>query len=323
MTLSGAKSLAKNGMACCLDNCICVASGELGIALSGGGARAMAQLGVLKVLDRARIPVSYLAGTSGGAVIGAVYATSDTAVQAEERILAQLAMTGVGFNTETFEALAASNARHPAGLLSMLGTLRRAARPGGGLIGGDAMRASLRRLLGEATFADTRVPLAATALDLVTGRRVIFAQGSLVDAVYASSAIPGLFEPLHIGDHVVVDGSWAEPVPVNTCHHLGAIHVVAVEVAEHHAHQAARGAISTALLADALARQLLEESQLREADFVVRPQATVKHFADFSDAAGLIAAGERAAEAALPEIVGVLERHRSLFVRPAASTHGG
>jgi NTE family protein len=278
----------------------------------------MAQLGVLKVLDRARIPVSYVAGTSGGAVIGAVYVTSETALEAEERVLAHLATTGVGFNTETFEALAASNARRPAGLFSMLGTLRRAARSGGGLIGGDAMRASLRRLLGEATFADARLPLATTALDLVSGRRVIFAGGSLVEAVYASSAIPGLFEPLQIEAHVLVDGGWAEPVPVNTCHHLGAIHVVAVDVAEPHAHEVARGAISTALLADALTRNLLEESQLREADFVVRPQAKVKHFADFSDAAGLIAAGERAAETALPEIVQVLERHRSLFVRPVA-----
>ena len=310
--------MARNEIGCRMDDCVCVASGALGVALSGGGARALAQLGVLKVLDRAGIPISYVAGTSGGAVIAAVYATSETALQAEERILAHLATTGVGFNTETFEALAASNARRPAGLFSMLGTLRRAARPGGGLIGGDAMRASLRRLLGEATFADARLPLATTALDLVSGRRVIFAAGSLVDAVYASSAIPGLFEPLHVGEHVLVDGGWAEPVPVNTCHHLGAIHIVAVEVAERHAHEAARGAISTALLADALARHLLEESQLREADFVVRPQATVKHFADFSDPAGLIASGERAAEETLAQIAGVLERHRSLFVRPVA-----
>ncbi len=296
-------------------SCTCTAGGELGVALSGGGARAMAQLGVLKVLERAGIPVSYVAGTSAGAVIGAVYATSGTAQEAEERVRAHLVTTGVGFNIETFNAIAASSARRPAGFLGMLGTLRRAARPGGGLIGGDAMRASLRQLLGEATFADTRLSFAATALDLVSGRRVIFAGGPLVDAVYASLAIPGLFEPLHLDEHVLVDGGWAEPVPVNTCHHLGAIHIVAVDVAEQHVHEAARGAVSTALLADALARQLLEESQLKEADFVVRPHATVKHFADFSDPAGLIAAGEHAAEAALPEIAAVLERHRSLFVR--------
>jgi NTE family protein len=316
MALPAAQGIVMNAP-CAMEPCRCVAGRELGIALSGGGARALAQLGVLKVLERAGVPVSYVAGTSAGAVIGAVYATSENAAQAEARILAHLATTGVGFNTETFEALAATNARRTRGLLGMLGTLRRAARPGGGLIGGDEMRGSLRGLLGEVTFADTRVPLAATALDLVTGRRVIFAEDSLVDAVYASSAIPGLFEPWRIGDHLLVDGGWAEPVPVNTCHHLGAIHVIAVEVAERRAHAAARGAISTALLADALTRRLLEEAQLGEADFVVRPDAEVKHFADFSDPAGLIAAGERAAEETLPQIMGVLERHRSLFVRAA------
>lgn len=300
-------------------DCVCMPRGELGIALSGGGARAMAQLGVLKVLDREGIPVSYVAGTSAGAVIGAVYVTSQTALEAEERLLTHLATTGTGFNTATFDAIAASNARRPAGLFTILGTLRRAARAGGGLIGGDAMRASLRRLLGDTTFNETRIPFATTALDLISGRRVIFADGLLADAAYASSAIPGLFEPLPVGDHVLVDGGWAEPVPVSTCHHLGAIHVVAVELMEQRAHESARSAISTALLADALARRLLEESQLREADFVVRPEAAVRHFADFSDARGLIAAGERAAEAALPEIRQVLERHRSLFVRADAS----
>ena len=307
---------------CTAEHCACATGRELGIALSGGGARGLAQIGVLKVLERSAIPVSFVAGTSAGAVIGAVYATSESALQTEERVLEHLRSAGVGFNTETFQAIAESNARRPTGLLGMLGTLRRAARPGGGLIGGDDMRSSLHRLLGASRFADTRIPFATTALDLVSGRRVIFAEGSLVDAVYASSAIPGLFEPLQVGDHVLVDGGWAEPVPVNTCHHLGAIHVVAVDVADRRVHESGRGAVSTALLADALARQLLEEGQLKEADFVVRPDAAARHFADFSDPAGLIAAGERAAEATLPEIAAVLERHRSLFVRSSA-TNGG
>lgn len=90
----------------------------------------MAQLGVLDVLDRAGIPLSYVAGTSAGAMIGAVYATSDSASHAEERVLAHLATSGVGFNIETFQTIAASNARRPAGIFGMLGTLRRAARPG-------------------------------------------------------------------------------------------------------------------------------------------------------------------------------------------------
>ena len=217
-----------SGAACTADQCACVAGGELGIALSGGGARGLAQLGVLKVLERARIP---------------------------------------------------NRVQH--------GDVRSACR---------IQRPPTNRSSRHAGHAATRR-----------------------DAIYASSAIPGLFEPLQIGDHVLVDGGWAEPVPVNTCHHLGAIHVVAVDVADRHVHESARGAVSTALLADALARQLLEESQLKEADFVVRPDAVIRHFADFSDPAGLIAAGEQAAEATIRDIAAVLERHRSLFVRASTA----
>lgn len=295
--------------------CACVLSGELGVALSGGGAKALAQLGVLKVLDRERVPVSYVAGTSAGAVVGAVYVTSRDAAEAESRILAHLATGGVGFNAETFAGLVGPQ-RGP-GLVGMLRGLWRVSRREGALIGGAEMRASLRRLLGDATFADARLRFATTALDLVTGRRVIFAAGSLVDAAYASAAIPGLFEPLDLQGHVLVDGGWAEPVPVNTCRHLGAIHTLAVDVAAGAPPPSATGALSVALRADAQVRELLEATQLAQADFVLRPRVVVRHFADFSDAAGLIAAGAAAAEQALDEITAVLERHRSLFVRPA------
>jgi len=300
-----------------MGNCTCVTSGELGVALSGGGARGLAQLGVLKVLDRESVPVSYVAGTSAGAIVGAVYVTSRDAKEAEERALAHLRTSGIGFNTETFAMLRRQGASHRIRLLSLGRTLWRATRGASGLIGGEAMRASLHRLLGDATFEDARLPFATTALDLSSGRRVIFAAGSLVDAVYASSAIPGLFEPLTLDDHVLVDGGWAEPIPVDSCHHLGAIHILAVDVPAE-ASTVQEGAVSTALRADTMARWLLEESQLGAADFVVRPRARVAHFADFSNAPGLIAAGEQAAESALDDIRAVLERHRALFVRGPA-----
>jgi len=297
-----------------MGNCTCVTSGELGVALSGGGARGIAQLGVLKVLDREGVPVSYVAGTSAGAIVGAVYVTSRDAKEAEERALAHLRTTGIGFNAETFAMLHRQGASHRVGLLSLGRALWRATRGANALIGGEAVRASLQGLLGDATFEEARLPFATTALDLRTGRRVIFAAGSLVDAVYASSAIPGLFEPLTLDDHVLVDGGWAEPVPVDSCHHLDAIHILAVDVPAE-AVVVEEGAVSAALRADTMARELLEESQLQAADFVVRPRARVAHFADFSNATGLIAAGERAAEGALDDIRAVLERHRALFVR--------
>jgi len=294
-----------------MSDCVCQASGELGIALSGGGARAFAQLGVLKVLDREGVEVSYVAGTSAGAILGAVYVTSENAEEATERVLTHLATTGVGFNIETFAGLADGGR---AGLFRAVKGLWRAASQSA-ILPGTPVRDSLRSLLGDATFADARVPFATTALDLVTGRRMIFAAGDLVDAVYASSAIPGLFQPLEMMGYVLVDGGWAEPVPVATCHHLGAIHIIAVDVPGTDQYERDAHAVSAALRADALARDRLEEEQVRQADFVVRVDARVRHFGDFENVEGLIAAGERAAEDALDGIRAVLDRHRALFVR--------
>ena len=181
------------------------------------------------------------------------------------------------------------------------------------------MRESLRSLLANAKFDSVRLPFATTALDIESGRRMIFAAGSLTDAVYASSAIPGLFEPLTLDGYTLVDGGWAEPVPVETCRHLGAIHVLAVGLGSGISPTGGGGAVSTALRADAMARHLLEEKGLKDADFLLRVNVDIEHFADLSNPEALIAAGEEAAETELPSIRAVLESHESLFVRPAAT----
>lgn len=173
----------------------------------------------------------------------------------------------------------------------------------------------MTNILGDRSFADLRTPFATTALDLRSGRRLIFAAGSLVDAVYASAAVPGMFEPLVLDDHVLVDGGWAEPVPVETCHHLGAIHVIAVALPRDDPFTPDTYQIASVLRADALARDLLEEEQLRRADFVVDVETPARGVTDFSDPEGLIAAGERAAEQVIDGVRAVVDRHRSLFVR--------
>lgn len=297
---------------------LCCVPGELGIALSGGGARGIAQLGVLKVLDREGIPVSYVAGTSAGAIIGAVYVTARDATDAEDRLLEYLASPASSITAPLLTAFGSDASSRSGGIIDLARGVWKAIRPGGSLVGGDTLRDSLASLLGEATFVDTRLPFATTALDLVSGRRMIFAAGSLVDAVYASSAIPGLFEPFQLDGHVLVDGGWAEPVPVSTCHHLGAIHIVTVEVPGVSTYGPDAHAVSTALHADALARELLEEEHLRRADFVIRVEAPHRGFSDFEDIRPLIAAGEAATERVLDDIKAVLARHRSLFVRSTA-----
>lgn len=247
----------------------CCTSGELGIALSGGGARGFAQLGVLKVLEREEIPVSYVAGTSAGAIIGAVYVTSSSASEAEEKLLAQMARTEIPSDSALLGMLGLAPESGPRGLFALARGLWHAVHIANARDGSRKLLALLEGLLGEASFADARLPFATTALDLASGRRLIFSAGRMIDAVYASSAIPGLFEPYRVDGHILVDGGWAEPVPVGTCHHLGAIHIVAVDVLCSSEYGDTR-ALSAALRADTLTRQLLEEEQLRSADFVVR-----------------------------------------------------
>jgi NTE family protein len=265
----------------------------LGIALAGGGAQALAQVGLLRGLETAGVPIHYIAGTSAGAVVGAVYATSPDAAAAERRILRHLRTIGAGFDVSSVASLAPSGSSGRRGRLHHALCWWRLARRREALIGGAAMGDSLRALLGEATFADTRIPFGAVALDLVAGRSVVLRTGSLAQATYASSAIPGLFEPLEVGGRVLVDGAWAEPMPVAACRALGASCVVAARIRTAGA-GSARGALATAVRADALTRHLLEETQLRAADAVIQIDVGATHFADFSGPEELIAAGTRA-----------------------------
>ena len=104
---------------------------------------------------------------------------------------------------------------------------------------------------------------------------------------------------------------------MSACRHLGAILTLAVDVGLQTRHERAATGVATASRADALARDLLEGMQLQDADLVLHPQVGLRDFADFSDPEGMMAAGQRAAEQALPEIVGLLEQHQSLFVKAA------
>jgi NTE family protein len=291
----------------------------LGVALSGGGAEGLAQLGVLQEMERSGIPIHYVTGTSAGAAIGAVYVTSRDGVEAERRILRHLRTTGIGFDVDGIAGLEPAESHLGRGRLQNARRLWRLSRPREALIGGARMRASLHALLGQATFAGARLPFATTALDLVMGRPMIVAAGLLADAVYASSAIPGLFEPLEVDGHLLVDGAWAEPAPVATCRELGAQLVVAIDVRRDGGPTGGRGALSTALRADALVRELLEQGQLRAADLVVRVRVDVAHFADFSRPEYLIAAGARAAEAMVPELIGLLQDYRAGCVNPGSA----
>src|SRR6476469_7816560 len=176
-------------------------SGGIGLTLVGGFARGIAHIGVLKVLEEENIPVSLVAGTSVGALIGAAYCSGVTIAELEQmstrvrfKDFARWTLSRYGF---------ASNER---------------------------MIKFLSSILKVKTFEDLQIPLAVTATDFSTGAGVVFHSGPLVDPVRASCAYPGMFLPVKIRGRLLVDGMLAYAVPTSPLVEMGAKHVMAVHL---------------------------------------------------------------------------------------------
>jgi len=177
---------------------------KIGLALGSGGARGAAHTGVLKVLQAEGIPISVVAGSSIGALIGAAMAVGISVEHVEQEWLA-------------------TSARRV--LRSFLPTFPRA-----GLSSGHELKKLLQQLLGDVHIEDLDMPYAAVACDIDTGEATVIRDGSLVDAVRASTAIPGIFHPVRLRERVLVDGGLVDPVPIHVCRDLGADFVIAVDI---------------------------------------------------------------------------------------------
>jgi NTE family protein len=176
---------------------------RLGLALGGGGVRGFAHIPVLELFDELRLKPSILAGTSIGALIGALYASGMTGRKIRELVEEHLIWHDQGRRARFKKGTA---------LLKWVGPLIPDLRHGG-MIKPDRF---LRQLFGGITrerFEDLETPLAVIAADFWTGEEVVLREGPLLPAVRASIAIPGVFPPLLLGDRVLVDGSAVNVVP--------------------------------------------------------------------------------------------------------------
>ena len=176
---------------------------KIGLALGGGGARGIAHLGVWQRLQELGIPIHCIAGTSIGAIAGAVIAAGRV-----DEALAWCEMSSWKKLPE---------------LLFDFPTMK-------ALIAGRSVEKKLRQIIATEGFADLAVPFAAVATDLNTGEAVVMQDGDLISAVRASMSIPGVFSPIERDGRVLVDGQFVNPVPVSVCRALGADVVIAVDV---------------------------------------------------------------------------------------------
>lgn len=280
---------------------------RLGLALGGGGARGGIHIGVLKVLDEAGIPVSFVAGTSIGALVGAFYALSLSGRKLEERLNSYLSSDT--FRRARFNLMAQADGLKDAPLFSRIASFIKKefllamalTRPH--LIPREQFLENLAYFLPDVRMEGTRIPFAATATDLETGEAVLIKEGSLRDAVYASCTYPGVVEAVRFGGRLLVDGGVVAMVPVEAVKSLGADLVLAVNV-EKCIGEDVEGlsGIEVLFRADDIMAAELTRIQTQKADILIHPGVGNIKWYDFQRMPQYVAVGEKAAREKLPEI---------------------
>jgi NTE family protein len=249
---------------------------RVGLALAGGFARGIAHIGVLRVLCDAGIPIDCIAGTSVGALIGASYC-SGASLDEMQRIGATTTFTDFGRWTPSWLGLATN----------------------------QRMEKYLERMTPVKSFEELKTPLAIATTDINAGVSVYYSHGLIAPALRASCAYPGLFVPIQHEGRTLVDGFLTAPVPVEGALLLGADIVIAVYLEAGNLEQ-------PRTFTDVLSRSFniiqrhADIAWRAQADVIIEPDVKPFVWDDFTKTPEMVAAGEAAALAALPEIRAVL-----------------
>ena len=246
---------------------------RIGLALGGGAAKGFAHIGVIKMLEANGLRPDVVAGTSAGSVVGALYASGMDPFQLQEK------------------AVALDE-----------GSIRDVRLFSGGLVQGVALQDYVNAQVGKRPIERLPRPFAAVATRLETGERTVFVRGNTGQAVRASSSVPGVFEPVTIGQYQYVDGGVVSPVPVDAARQLGADFVIAVDISSKASGKRPDGMLGIVNQSISIMGQRLGEQELARADAVIRPDVLDYGSADFTRRNQAIIEGEKAALAALPQI---------------------
>lgn len=205
------------------------------LALSGGGARGFAHIGVLKKLEEMRIPVDCIAGTSMGAVIGGLYASGLSASEIEKRIaqtkLNDVALDRVDRRIQP-QSIREEDEQYPLG--ATLGVSANGVRLPAGVVQANQFQELIQNwtshLAPDLPFDRLPIPFRAVATDLETGQMVVFDKGPLHKAIRASMAAPGVFAPTEIDGRLLADGGLVKNLPVDIAREMGADVIIAVNI---------------------------------------------------------------------------------------------
>ena len=281
------------------------------LVLSGGGARGIAHIGVLKVLEDLKIPIDCIAGTSMGAVVGGLYASGMTAAQIDAT------MRSVDWQSAFRDAPPRQDlafrrkqddrnflVRLPLGLKHGKILLPK------GFIQGQKLQETLRQLtlpFSNSTNFDTLpTPFRAVATDLVTGNRVLWDKGDLAVAMRSSISAPGVFAPVEAQGTLLVDGGLAENLPIDVARDMHADVLIVSDVSFP---LQSRETLDTAI---SISNQMLailvrkdadrQRASLKATDILIAPAMGTATSTDFTASNGAIAAGETAARSSVAQL---------------------
>jgi NTE family protein len=290
------------------------------LALGGGGARGLAHVGVLSVLEESGVPVRGIAGTSAGAVVGAMWLALGSAAAVRRRweeLLASGLLPPIPDVRLTDDISSRDNLLLQFARKVQQGATVALALGRRSLITAAGFDRALAFLIPDLVIEELPLPFAAVTTDFATGRPVAVTTGSLRFAVAASSAIPGVLPPYLIDGKALVDGGVVADVPVLEAQALAPTPVLAVATGE--APDAADPQTITVpramLRAGLMTHEALRARILAAADMSMRPDVAAIHWSEFTRTAEAVAAGRAAAEARLPEIRKLGRRRRARRMR--------
>ena len=290
---------------------------KVGLALGGGGVRGFSHIGVLNVLEQEGIDIDVIVGTSAGALIGGAYASGQSPREIEAKIDAYICSPEFEASTlklvgQTFSPENRSFFKKTQNFVVNRFWFVRAFFKPSMLPSGD-FQSLISYFLPEIDIRETKIPFRAVSTDLITGKKIVFSEGSLRQAVLASCSVPGAVEPVRQGDWILADGGITSVVPIHATREAGADVVIAVMV-----DRDSPASISIETGKDVLYRageittNALEAAELKDADVIIRPQVGDLHWMDYSRASDLIKIGEQAARESLENIQASLPLYRRI-----------
>lgn len=252
---------------------------KIGLALGSGSARGLAHIGVLKVLQEAEIPIDYIAGSSMGSIIAVIYAN--------------------GLDLEMCEKLAVSlKPKHWVDLTV----------PKKGFVIGDKVKELIRLLTHHKQLEELHIPTAVVATDLIKGERVVFTSGPIDEAVRASISIPGIFEPVVMGERILVDGGVIDRVPITVVREMGADFVIAVDVVPRATNVQIENIFDVITQTLGIMEREILNQRMLSVDFLIRPDLSDISASSFTQVEECIRRGEETARAQIGLLKQTIDR---------------